>query len=54
MIAPKSAAPIAPPSERLKVVALVATPMSRMSTEFWTGVTIVIIARPSPMPNRKA
>ena len=35
------AAPIAPPSERKKVVELVAAPMSRISTEFWTATTIV-------------
>ena len=49
-MAPKSAVPTAPPIERKKVTAAVATPMCVRSTLFCTAVTTTCMVRPSPAP----
>ena len=50
-MAPKSATPIDPPTERKKLTVDVATPRSATRTEFWVARTRTCMVRPSPMPS---
>ena len=49
-IAPKSATPNEPPTERKKVAVEVTTPMSCGRASFWTISTSTCITSPRPMP----
>ncbi len=49
-MAPKTVTPMAPPSERKKFAAAVATPSWRISTEFCTAAMSTWVTRPKPIP----
>ncbi len=51
-IAPSTETPVAPPSERKKVISALAAPMSSSGTEFCTTSTRFCMTMPTPRPTR--